>query len=305
MKKAIHICYALHDAGGHFTKFLGTSLLSVLDHASGPACIHILLDRTVSEENRARLQAVVDAYDQQLVFHEMDALFARPLRRLQLVRPDIARGRCTVATYYRLFLPSLLSGERVLYLDADTVVTCDLRTVYDGCACASGLAARPEPIAAERLLPSSQGVVTPVRYFNAGVLLFDFARLQGAQDGTALTQRWLDFLAGHPTEPYNDQDLLNHFYSETYEKLPPAAHMLVPERQMQGLWDLPPGLYHFDAMSLCMFRPDDVYDRLFFTYFVRTPWCDADFLLRAFSAIRCAVPDPVPVVYGVQLLREL
>ena len=304
MKKAIHICYALHDAGGHFTKFLGTSLLSVLEHTENPVCVHILLDGSVSEENRARLQDVADDYDQTLVFHEMDQLFARPLRRLQLVRPDIERGRCTVATYYRLFLPSLLPGERVLYMDADTVVTCDLQAVYEGSVGACGLAAWPEPLMEERLLPSSRGIVTPERFFNAGVLLLDFAVLVGGADGS-LTQTWLDFLAGHPNERYNDQDLLNHFYSETYEKLPPAAHMLVPARQMQGLWDLPPGIYHFDARSLGMFRPDDVYDQLFYEYFSMTPWCDGAFLLRAFSAIRDAAPQRIPEAYGAQLIGQL
>lgn len=308
MKKAIHICYALHDAGGHFTKFLGTSLLSVLDHASGPACIHILLDRTVSEENRARLQAVVDAYDQQLVFHEMDALFARPLRRLQLVRPDITRARYTVAAFYRLFLPALLGHGRVLYLDADTVVTCDVREIFELPVGTNGVAAASEQGMSgqeQTMLPSSVGVVAPARYFNSGVLLMDLDRMCGGRSGAELTQRMLDFLTAHAREPYYDQDVLNHFFSQSYEPLPRTAHLLVPALQMRGIQTIEAGVYHFDAMSLCMFRPDDVYDRLFFTYFVRTPWCDADFLLRAFSAIRLAVPHPVPPVYGVQLLREL
>ena len=126
MGETMHICYALHDAGGHFTKFLGTSLLSVLEHASGSVCVHILLDRSVSEENRARLQAVAEDYGQQIVFHEMDDMFARPLRRLRLVRPDLVRARYTVAAFYRLFLPELFAQGRFLYLDADTVVTCDV-----------------------------------------------------------------------------------------------------------------------------------------------------------------------------------
>ncbi len=32
-QETVQLCYALHDDSGHFAKFLGTSLLSVLAHA--------------------------------------------------------------------------------------------------------------------------------------------------------------------------------------------------------------------------------------------------------------------------------
>ena len=308
MDETLHICYALHDASGHFTKFLGTSLLSLLEHTDASVCVCILLDRSVSAENRARLQEVADGYGQELAFREMDVLFRRPLRRLQLVRPDIARARYTVAAFYRLFLPALFEHGRVLYLDADTVVTCDVQELYALPVGADGIAAASEQELsgnAQAVLPSSAAVVAPGRYFNSGVLLMDFDRMRGMGSGMALTQAMLDFLAAHAREPYFDQDVLNHFFSQAYAPLPRMAHRLVPALQRQGVRETPPGIYHFDAASLGMFRPEDAYDQLFYEYFSMTPWCDGAFLLRAFSAIRDAAPQRVPEAYGAELVRAL
>lgn len=303
--ETIDICYLLHDPAGHYTKFLGTSMLSVLEHASGTVRVHVLLDATVAAENRARLQQVADAYGQELVFHEMETLFQRPLRRLLLVRPDIAHAVYTVASFYRLFLPMLCEGKRVICLDADTVVTCDVRDVFSLPVGSSGISVRREAAPASNLHPSSREVVDPARYFNSGVMLLDFAVMQAGGSGAAVTQSWFDFITSHPREKYHDQDVLNHFFSRTYVELPSFAHMLVPDRQRQGIQETPPGIYHFDAKSLGMFRPDDVYDQLFYEYFSMTPWCDGAFLLRAFSAIRDAAPQRIPEAYGAQLIGQL
>lgn len=304
--ETLHLCYSLHDPGGRYTKFLGTSLLSALEHATGPVAVHVLLDKTVSEENRARLQDVVDACGgATLVLHEMDKLFRRQLRRMLLVRPGIAQARYTVATYYRLFLPEILAGGRVLYLDADTVVTCDIRKVLALPVGESGIAARPEPLTIDAIQPSSRGIVNPGHYFNAGVLLLDLPMLDAWCHGAKLFDRCVELLAHHPKEMEHDQDVLNHFFSESYEPLPPAAHMIVPARRRQGIQETPPGIYHFDALSLGMFRPRDVYEQMFYHYFAQTPWCDGAFLQRAFAAIRDAHPQRIPEAYGAQLIREL
>ncbi len=305
-QETVQLCYALHDDSGHFTKFLGTSLLSVLANASGPVHVHILLDASVAAENRQRLQQVAAAYGQKLTFYEMDVLYRRPLRRLLATRPDIRRARYTVAGFYRLFLPELLPGQRVLYLDADTVMTCDVRDIYAAAVGGNGVAAASEWHMSgnlQQILPGSQGIVDPQAYFNSGVLLLDLAVIARQQPG--VTQQMLDFLSGHPREPYFDQDVLNHFFSQYYAPLPEWAHMLVPARQMRGIQQVVPGLYHYDAMSLSIFRPQDVYDTLFFDYFAATPWCDGAFLLRAFSLIREACGQPVPLQEGRSLVRQL
>ena len=39
----IHVCYAVHDGGG-FSKYVGTSMASLLENASRPVCLHLLHD---------------------------------------------------------------------------------------------------------------------------------------------------------------------------------------------------------------------------------------------------------------------
>ena len=93
--------------------------------------------------------------------------------------------------------------ERVLYLDADTVVRADLRPLWATPLDGAILAAARDPF---RLDPEAIGFGPDEPYFNSGVLLIDRARWR-AED---CERRVLDYLAKEGRRlPWIDQDALN------------------------------------------------------------------------------------------------
>ena len=48
----IHVCYGLYDKNGHYSKFTGTSILSMFENTNEDVTVHILHDNTLTQENR-------------------------------------------------------------------------------------------------------------------------------------------------------------------------------------------------------------------------------------------------------------
>lgn len=86
-------------------------------------CIHILTDY-ISTKNIQRLNEIVNDYERlSLYIHKVDDT---PLRGLRT-------NSWTIYTWYRLLLPNTLPVgiKRILYLDADTLVTADLSELFE------------------------------------------------------------------------------------------------------------------------------------------------------------------------------
>ena len=50
----IHICYAIYDKTGGFSKFAGTSICSLFENTKSWVTVHLLHDNTLTMENKAR-----------------------------------------------------------------------------------------------------------------------------------------------------------------------------------------------------------------------------------------------------------
>ena len=85
----------------------------------------MLWDETLLPHARADNQALCDAHGQTLCCHDMT------------LDPRVDMRQVLLAGYsegilYRLCLPELLSGvHKIIYLDADVLVQCDLRILWE------------------------------------------------------------------------------------------------------------------------------------------------------------------------------
>jgi lipopolysaccharide biosynthesis glycosyltransferase len=148
------------------------------------------------------------------------------------------------ATFLRLALERVAPAdcERVIYLDADLIVTGDLRDLWAidlGGAVVAGCHdqfIKPEDFAAKWALPPAT-----LGYFNAGVLLIDLKQVQEGK----LFSRALDFvLQNNPA--FADQDALNWALWNRWREvdpswnvgrhlvLPALHHTVKPERRLNG-----------------------------------------------------------------------
>jgi lipopolysaccharide biosynthesis glycosyltransferase len=131
-----------------------------------------------------------------------------------------ADSRFTAAMWYRLFLPELLPRvERVLYLDADTIVTDSLAPLWETDLGGFWLAAVTnvfEEWSAGR--PAELGLADAGHYFNSGVLLLNLGEIR--RDGRGETLRELARERGGELL-WPDQDTLNLVLGERRKPLHP------------------------------------------------------------------------------------
>lgn len=153
----------------------------------------------VNELEKSKLINFIKSNNSKIFFYEI----SEDLVRKSVVIPE--DSHFTIATYYRLFFPSLLDKEikRLLYIDSDTIVTGDLMELYEinigGCP----IAAAPDSVPGIR---EDLGIKEKGKYFNAGVLLIDTKNWREQQ----VTENVFKFLLLHPEKAkWVDQDALN------------------------------------------------------------------------------------------------
>jgi len=159
-----------------------------------------------------------------------------PSLSLLQVEPELLKafpvfGHISIATYFRLLLPSILPPllERVLFIDSDIVINGSLgklwETSLDGHAIAA-VTDRNLDMQRQRL-----GLAPDSPYFNAGMMLIDLNRWR--QDN--VLERGMDYAKANSDKLNNwDQDVLNHLFEKRV--------LLVHQRwnAMSHLWGLDP-----------------------------------------------------------------
>jgi FkbM family methyltransferase len=195
--------------------------------------VHFPYDETLPTTDLTGLETVVRglgaAWDPVHVSDEEAAAF-----------PSLARYG-GVTAWFRLLLPRLLPEvERVLYLDADLLVTGPIHALWDTDLAGKCLAAVTNPVLGDdrRRVVEDLGLPDPARYFNSGVMLMDLVRLRDT--GLMLEAERIARERSVPT-PWADQEPLNAALWEQRLDLHPRWNLMNP------CFDLPPRLLPWPA----------------------------------------------------------
>ena len=285
MSDMVHVCYFLYDKSGHFSKFLGTSLNSLLQNASCPLTVHLLCYGSVDEVKQERFRFLAQKYGQSLCIYDASSFRSRVVDMLHSEWLKIFSPACI----YRLFMWELLPEKisRVIWLDADTIIHLDIAELWSESVGVNGLAGVVDTIV--KHLPGKETILEreaafdTKRYFNAGVLLMErqtFSRSSWEEEVIAFFQKF-------PQAWYGDQDVLNYYYGESYHILPEKYNTLVGWCNTYGIKQIERRIYHYSG-DLPDFDFSNSYTRLFFSYFAGTPWCDVTFLSRLWSVVDSA-----------------
>ena len=184
---------------GRYVPHAAAMLHSALAHAGRlDARVHYMHGRDLSRRDALRLTQMVERLGASIDFHEV------PDHRLAGVP---TKGFTLKATWYRIFLPELVPDvDRVLYLDADLIVTDDLLPLWRTEMGDSYVGAVTNVLPSWHAhRPAELGLTADV-YFNAGVLLMNLAQMRA--DGTS--DALLDYsVANAPNLAWRDQDALN------------------------------------------------------------------------------------------------
>lgn len=190
-----------------YAPYLAVALRSMRIHTSRPLQVHVLIEH-LSDVHKENLCAMQDEM-LSISFTDVSASLVTFGQALHL------RDYYTKATYYRFFIPTLFPQyDRGLYLDCDIIVNDNIAKLYDSDLGGMPLGAIHEEVMAtvdvfgryaEQLLGISRH-----KYFNAGVLVMDLAKLRKIRLLEALDR----LMTKHTFPVTQDQDYLNILFHD-------------------------------------------------------------------------------------------
>lgn len=294
----VHVAYAMTDKNGTYSKYIGASICSLFEHTDAWVTIHLLHDDTLTETNRAKFIELARTFGQQIFFYNV----AEECRELlaearEIFRRAVDTEYYTPAALYRLLAPIVLPRDvkRLIYLDADTIVHMDIRKFWEVYLDGNPLGAVTERTLMEHYQKQIDRSIDERLYlfknswtdfdtcFNSGVLLMDLEKMR---DMGEILLPGLRFIVQHEEEcRFFDQDILNYFFARDFLHLPWNYNILQTWDRDWGSPELVEGIYHYMGRTL-RYNFEEPRDRIFYEAFVKTPWCDAEFLCKSYAVTR-------------------
>lgn len=273
----IHICFGLHDADGHYSKFVGTTMASIFENTSAPVTIHILHDPTLTADNRDKFSYLAGCYGQRVNFHNVAELCLNEIQFLHEKLATVFTSRFSIGTFYRLLAKKILSRQgisRVIYLDADIIVNLDIAELWRQDLGNFTVAAVPEVEATFNNMITNKfllntGRVRKENYFCAGVMILNLDKL-----GENFLNEGVNFLTNNPACECFDQDILNVAFSENYFRLEQKFDSFSDVERMRRA-PVAKKIYHYAGRCIGL-NSYDVYNKLWLENFSKTPWLNAE-----------------------------
>ena len=278
----IHVCFVLHDKTGHYSKFTGTTLTSIFKNTPAQVTAHILHDDTLTDDNRDKFQYLADSYGQLVKFYNVEELCADKINKYIELVPSVKNSRVSSAAFYKFLIPEVLDAdiEKVIYLDADIIVNLDLNELWKVELSDNPLAVVLEidngtsPSLASCLC--DDGFVAEENYFNSGMMIMNLKVLRGEEDNIL---RGIKFRGEHPKYRLFDQEIFNYCFETRTLKLPVRFNRLIKNMRVAGALSVGKEIYHYagDEFGLGL-NMNDPFNRLWWSYFIRTAWFGVDTL---------------------------
>ncbi len=211
----VNILYQINDK---YAPFAGVSMTSLLKNNSAISSelVFYILGEELSEQSIVKFRRLEEEFGCDINIKDGKELI-NWMRKLGL-----ASYRGSFAANLRLFLPQILEEdvERVLYLDADTVVNAEIDKLYFSDLEENAVGMVLDSLGEKHKL--ELGLKKEEPYYNSGVVLFDMIKWR--QYG--YTQKIIEFIKEKKEEFTSpDQDLLNIVCKGHIMTLPPEYNM--------------------------------------------------------------------------------
>lgn len=194
MRNDIHVVLSADD---NYARPLAVTMLSVLcNRAENDVLFFHVLDGGITEAKRCHIRSMTDSRGAKVEFIPVSAeLFSGMCLNIT------KENHVSLATYYRLLIPSLVHASRCIYMDCDMICRSSLASLWNT-QLNDCIAAAVKDIDEDK--QSARLGLT--RYFNAGLFLMDLDAMRRED----IQKDFFHFLE----EPYerivmHDQDVLN------------------------------------------------------------------------------------------------
>ncbi len=255
MADSINVCLACDN---NYAKYAGVVIASVLVNADKSDQIAFyILDGGISGEHKSQILELKSIKDCEIHFVQIDESLFEDYKKVK------THDYVSLATYYRLKLPSLLPDiNKIIYFDCDFVICRSLGELFY-----SDLNGRA---VAGVLDIDKRKIKKNPTYVNAGMLVFDIDKMRAMN----LEQKFLDWTKEHiDTIKTGDQEIINEVLKgqifildekwnvqssnftnrSSYTKTPYAIHFVAKKKP-----------WHWASFS--------IHRDLYFKYLQMTPW---------------------------------
>lgn len=279
----IHVCFALYDKTGHFSKFAGTAMLSLFENIIAPpytVTVHILHDNTLTLDSRDKFSFIAGRYGQLVKFYNVEEHCGDKIEEIKSLLPQAVQSRFSIAMYYRFFISYVLPPniDKIIYLDADLVVNLDINELWQIELNEKILGVVPV---------SFQKLNEPVKdYFNSGVLLINVPAFRKAEK---TLNDAIKFMSENPKYEGNDQEILNYCFAKNALKMPMKFNRLVKWCRYYNETRINKMIYHFNSHNSLRglgLDINDPFNQLWMSYFIRTPFFDETSIGRLFEGFK-------------------
>lgn len=198
----MNILFSIND---NYIEHMKVLLFSILLHNRTEKLFFYFIDGNLSKENKNILEDFVGDYNAEIIFVPIDK---------DVFKNAPKRKNISVETYYRLLAFELLPEvDKILYLDADILVTGSLAKLYNKDISRVCVAAVSDQglVQNDRRHKLQLGLKASDEYVNAGVLLMNLQRMRRSITGKTI----FDFIEekSHCLK-YQDQDIINVLFRD-------------------------------------------------------------------------------------------
>ncbi len=191
----------IFSSDDNYAPLLGVAIYSLLENNKsykGKINIYIL-DRNISKINKERMNSVASPYESKIYFINTEEIHKKLCEYINLeVR--------SMATWYRIFLPTLLSTsiKKVIYMDCDSYINASIIDLWNVNLDGYDIAGVLDTISHEN--KAAIGLNHNDAYFNAGLLVINLEKWR--EDN--LQQKMIDFIVEKEGKvTYHDQGTIN------------------------------------------------------------------------------------------------
>lgn len=251
----INICLACDD---NYAKYAGVVIASILYNADKKSLINFfILDGGIKDNNRELLNQLKSIKDCNINFIKIEESLFEDYKKVK------THSYITLATYYRLKLPTLLPNiDKVIYFDCDFVITSDLQELFN--TDLEGL-----PIAGVQDIKKKMVRINPT-YVNAGMLIFDINKMKELD----LENKFLEWTKSHiDCITCGDQEIINEVCKGQIKILPHYWNVQSSNFTNRSSYTRNPKCIHFVAKRKPWHFASFSYHRSqYFKYLQMTPW---------------------------------
>ncbi len=251
----VNVCLACDN---NYAKYAGVVIASILYNAQNSTHLNFyVLDGGIDDKRKKEILTLSCIKDCNINFVEVNSNEFKDYEKV------CTHKYITIATYYRLKLATLLPNvERVIYLDCDTVVNCDLTELFN-------VELTTEVFAGSYDIDKKTVAINPT-YINAGVLVIDLNNMREQN----LESEFLKYTQENfNTILYGDQTIINEVCKGNIKVVDDTWNVQTSDFMNRSNFTHKPKIIHYIAknkpwknISLCYFK------KYYIKYLQLTPW---------------------------------